>query len=89
MRRTVARNRRARDELDRGVGQQPLAIVDARDVRKPLDESLERLRRPPRPEPDALAAGVDQALHLVVDVAVVEPDRREPQGRQRASAHSR
>src|SRR6185436_17596052 len=68
---------RAGEETDRRIVEQRAPVGDARHVREALDESLERLRIAVGPVADAFAAGVQQALDLVVDVAMVEADRRE------------
>ncbi len=50
MRGAIARDRGTGDQLDRRVVQQPRPIRDARNVREPLDEAFERLRRALRPD---------------------------------------
>ena len=47
-----------------------------------VDEAFERLGRPLRPVADALRANVEEALDLIVDVAVIETDGGELQRRQ-------
>ena len=69
------------DQLHLRVVQQRLRVRHAPEVRKALDEALQRRSRIARVKTLALGAKGEQAADLVVDVAVVEPDRGEFQGR--------
>ena len=74
----IARPRRDDHEIDRGIIQQPRGFR-RRHMREPLAEPGEHaLVRGVRIVADTLGAFVEQVLRQVVDVAMIQPDSREP-----------
>ena len=73
----LVRNRRGDDEVDFRIFEQALGLVDSREVGKALEEATERLRLAFGPEPRARTAEREKPADLMVDVAMIETDRRE------------
>ncbi len=76
----LARNAGRDDQLHLRVVQQRLRVRDALEVGKALDEALQRHRLVAAVKTLAFGAERQQAADLMVDVAVIEPDRGELEG---------
>ena len=76
----LARNAGRDDQLHLRVVQQRLRVRHALEVGKALDEALQRHRVVARVKTLAFGAERQQAADLMVDVAVIEPDRGELEG---------
>jgi hypothetical protein len=85
--RPLAGDARGDDQPHLRVVEQPPPVVHAPEVWETLGEALERLRLALGPVAGALAAQLDQASDLLVDVPVVEADRGELEGRQLGLSH--
>ena len=72
---------RTGDQMDAVVFQQLRPLFDARNMRKFLHEALQRHRLVARPEADTFRPDVEQARHLIIDMAVIKPDGGEFQDR--------
>ena len=77
----LARDAGGHDQLHLGVLEQRARVGDPPEIGKTLDEAFERHRVVPAVVADALGAEVQKPADLMVDVAMVEPDRGELQGR--------
>ena len=83
------RNRRGDDEVDVRILEQPLGVVGPREAGEALEEAAERLRIAIGPEPRARATEVEKPADLMVDVAMIEADRRESKRKNRHITPSR
>ena len=79
-RRAIARHRGSNDRIDPRVVEQALACCLG-NLREPLAEAFTYQRvRGVGTEPRTFAAGVDQSLRKIVDVAMIDPDDGETHG---------
>ena len=69
--------RRRDDEVDAGVVEQAAGVLEPGQVGETLEEAAQWRRLTVGPEARALAAEREEAADLMVDVAMIEPNRRE------------
>ena len=87
--RTPVGHFRRNDEIDARVLEEAARIVDPLELRKTIEEAAERPRLALGPEARTLAAEAEQTADLMVDVAMIEAERGEPERRFRHGASRR